>query len=55
MRADTTTRPVRVPTLAGTVGPRVKGTARNALRSVKNQTLATSVDVRKAAAGEETS
>ena len=40
--AETTTRPVKVPTLAGTAGPRMKGTALNALRNVKNQTAAAS-------------
>ena len=42
LSADTTTRPVTVPTAAGTAAPSAKGTARNALRTVKIQTAATS-------------
>src|SRR5262245_10093759 len=47
--ADTTTRPVRVPTKAGTAGPSVKGTAPNALRSVTNQVAVTIATVNRSA------
>ena len=52
VRAETTTSPVSVPTLAGTAGPSVKGTALNALRSVKSHTVANSDAERRAASGE---
>ena len=42
LSAETTTRPVKVPTAEGTAAPNVNGTARNALRTVKTQTAATS-------------
>jgi hypothetical protein len=53
LRAEMTTRPVRVPTLAGTAGPRVKGTAPNALRKVRNQTVEATEATRRLIAGEE--
>ena len=52
VRAETTTSPVSVPTLAGTAGPSVKGTALNALRNVKSHTVANSDAERRAASGE---
>jgi hypothetical protein len=55
VRAETTTRPVKVPTVAGTAGPSVNGTAQNALRIVTNQIMVRTAAVRRVAAGEERS
>jgi hypothetical protein len=48
--AEVTTRPVSVPTKAGTAGPRVKGTAPKALRNVTNQ-VAVTIDTVNRSAG----
>src|SRR6266550_7285736 len=53
LSAETTIRPVMVPTAAGTAAPSVNGTARNALRTVNTQTAATSEETATVASGEE--
>jgi hypothetical protein len=53
VRAEMTTSPVNVPTLVGTAGPRVKGTAPNALRIARNHTAETIEATKRLAATDE--